>query len=146
MLQLNQLAKLKKDRKRVGRGGSRGGTSGRGHKGQKARSGGSVSAAFEGGQMPLSRRLPKRGFSNSLFAKKINIISLGQLDSLANESDVITLAYLAEKRLLKQGYSIKILASGELTKKITIEAHACSKNAVEAITKLGGEVKIIQEK
>ena len=71
MLKLNNLVKLKRNRKRVGRGGSRGGTSGAGHKGQKARSGGSVSARFEGGQMPVHRRLPKRGFNNAQFEKNI---------------------------------------------------------------------------
>lgn len=146
MLQLNDLKKLKKDRKRVGRGGSRGGTSGRGHKGQKARSGGSISASFEGGQMPLSRRLPKRGFSNALFRKKYSIVTLQQIENLAESQEVITLAYLAEKRMVKQGYSVKILATGELQKKVVIEAHACSKNAQEIIQKLGGEVKLIQEK
>ena len=146
MLQLNTLSKLKKDRKRVGRGGSRGGTSGRGHKGQKARSGGNVSAAFEGGQMPISRRMPKRGFSNALFAKKVSIITFRQMEQMFNDGDTVTKQQLIENKFLKKGWNLKILATGTLTKKIIIEVDACSKSAAEAITKIGGEVKIIQEK
>ncbi len=144
MLQLNSLVGLTKKRKRVGRGGSRGGTAGKGGKGQNARSGGGVRPSFEGGQMPLSRRLPKRGFSNALFATKIDIVTVRQIESSFNEGDVITKSMLVEKKLLKKGWLLKILATGNLTKKVTIEADAFSNGAVEAITRVGGEAKIIQ--
>lgn len=144
MLQLNTLVKLTKKRKRVGRGGSRGGTSGKGGKGQNARSGGGVRPSFEGGQMPISRRLPKRGFSNSPFALKVSIITLRQLESFVQDGDMVTKDLLIEKKLLKKGWLLKVLATGILTKKVTIEADAFSNGAIEAITRVGGEAKIIQ--
>ena len=144
MLQLNSLVGLTKKRKRVGRGGSRGGTAGKGGKGQNARSGGGVRPSFEGGQMPLSRRLPKRGFSNALFATKIDIVTVRQIESVFNDGDVITKSMLIEKKLLKKGWLLKVLATGNLTKKVTIEADAFSNGAIEAITRVGGEAKIIQ--
>lgn len=144
MLQLNSLVGLTKKRKRVGRGGSRGGTSGKGGKGQNARSGGGVRASFEGGQMPLSRRLPKRGFSNALFTTKIDIVTIRQIEAAFNDGDVVTKAMLIEKRLLKKGCLLKVLATGDLSKKVTIEADAFSNGAIEAITRVGGEAKIIQ--
>jgi large subunit ribosomal protein L15 len=146
MLQLNSLVKLTKKRKRVGRGGSRGGTAGRGGKGQKARSGGGVRPSFEGGQMPISRRLPKRGFSNAPFAQKIAVVTLRQLEAFAQDGDVITKDLLIEKRLLKKGWLLKVLATGTLTKKVTIEADAFSNGAQEAIIRVGGEAKVIQER
>lgn len=146
MLQLNSLVKLTKKRKRVGRGGSRGGTSGKGGKGQNARSGGGVRPSFEGGQMPISRRLPKRGFSNAPFALKIGIVTLRQIESFSHDGDVITRDLLIEKKLLKQGWLLKVLATGTLTKKVTIEANAFSNGAVEAITRVGGEAKVIQQR
>ena len=144
MLQLNSLVGLTKKRKRVGRGGSRGGTAGKGGKGQNARSGGGVRPSFEGGQMPLSRRLPKRGFSNSLFATKMDIVTVRQIESSFNDGDVITKSMLIEKKLLKKGWLLKVLATGSLSKKVTIEADAFSNGAIEAITRVGGEAKIIQ--
>ncbi len=144
MLQLNSLVKLTKKRKRVGRGGSRGGTSGKGGKGQNARSGGGVRPSFEGGQMPISRRLPKRGFSNAPFALKVEIVTLRQIESFVQDGDVVTKNLLIEKKLLKQGSLLKVLATGTLTKKVTIEANAFSNGAVEAITRVGGEAKVIQ--
>lgn len=144
MLQLNNLVGLTKKRKRVGRGGSRGGTSGKGGKGQNARSGGGVRPSFEGGQMPLSRRLPKRGFNNNLFATKIDIVTLRQIESAFNAGDVVTKDMLIEKKLLKKGWLLKVLATGVLSKKVTIEADAFSNGALEAITRVGGEAKIIQ--
>lgn len=146
MLKLNNLTQLKKSRKRVGRGGSRGGTSGRGHKGQKARSGGNIPASFEGGQMSLSRRMPKRGFNNTVFAKKVTVITLRQLEQLFDDGQEVSKQMLIEKKHMKKGTLLKVLATGTLTKKIIIEADACSKGAVEAITKVGGEVKLTQEK
>ena len=146
MLQLNSLVKLTKKRKRVGRGGSRGGTSGKGSKGQKARSGGSIRASFEGGQMPISRRLPKRGFSNAPFAQKIETVTLRQIESFVNDGDVVTRDLLIEKKLLKRDWLVKILATGTLSKKVTIEANAFSNGAIEAITRVGGEAKVIQKR
>lgn len=146
MLQLNNLVKLTKKRKRVGRGGSRGGTAGKGGKGQNARSGGGVRPAFEGGQMPISRRLPKRGFSNAPFALKIGIVTLRQIESFSQDGDVVTKDILIEKGLLKKGLLLKILATGTLSKKISIEADAFSNGAKEAIAGVGGQARVIQKR
>lgn len=147
MLQLHELEKLKKDRKRVGRGGDRGGTSGRGHKGQRARSGGKqeIKAFFEGGQMPLSRRLPRRGFTN-VFKKEFKLINLKDLEERFEANDVVTKASLREKGLLKGKTDplVKILSNGTLTKKLTVHADKFSKSAMEAITKAGGAVEQIK--
>ncbi|MGB8367244.1 MAG: 50S ribosomal protein L15, partial [Candidatus Babeliales bacterium] len=97
MFRLENLVPLGKKRKRVGRGGSRGGTSGKGHKGQKARSGGGIAPAFEGGQMPLHRRLPKRGFTNARFKKVIEIVNLKHLDKIFNEGETVSKKILIEK-------------------------------------------------
>lgn len=145
MLQLNSLEKLTKKRKRIGRGGSRGGTSGKGHKGQKARSGGKVPARFEGGQMSISRRLPKRGFTNYPFKTTYTIISLGQVDALFNDGQTITKALLHEKGLLQRGCKVKLLGTGALDKKLILEIDACSTSAKVAVERVGGEVKLIQE-
>ena len=146
MFQLNKLSRVSSKRKRIGRGGAKGGTSGRGHKGQKSRSGGNVSFAFEGGQMPLSRRLPKRGFNNTRFQKDWVVISLDQLNNKFDDGSEITKEILAEKGFIskKKPVCIKILANGKLEKKITIEVDACSKKAGDAIRQAGGEVKLSQ--
>lgn len=143
MLQLNNLVKLSKKRKRVGRGGSRGGTSGKGHKGQKARTSGNIPARFEGGQMPMSRRIPKRGFTNYLFKKEYALISLEQLEELFQDGQTITKAMLFETGCIKKGVLVKILADGSLNKKLTIEVDACSKTAKAAIERVGGAVKLV---
>ncbi|NBV40311.1 50S ribosomal protein L15 [bacterium] len=145
MLTLNNLVRLKKDRKRVGRGGSRGGTSGRGYKGQKARTSGTVPARFEGGQMPIARRLPKRGFTNALFKTRYSVVSLDTLERLFEDGQTITLQALFEKNCVKVNEPYKILGK-TLSKKLTIEAHACSQGARQAIENKGGEVRIIQER
>jgi large subunit ribosomal protein L15 len=142
MLKLSNLVKLTRDRKRVGRGGSRGGTSGRGHKGQKARSGGAVSARFEGGQMPIHRRLPKRGFNNCLFEKKYQVVSLEKLDKWFEE-EVISFEMLSKRLRLQRGDLVKVLHTGTLTTKKVIEVHACSLAAKKAIEAVGGEIKLI---
>lgn len=146
---LHKLVPLMKKRKRVGRGGSRGGTAGKGHKGQKARSGGSVKPGFEGGQMPLYRRLPKRGFTNAPFKTEVKTINVGRLNELFNEGDVVTKELLVEKGAIKpranKRYVLKILADGTLTKKLTIHADACSHSAQELIEKVGGQVRISKE-
>lgn len=155
MFRLDNLQPLCKKRKRVGRGGSRGGTAGRGHKGQKARTSGPVRPGFEGGQMPLFRRLPKRGFSNASHKKDVVVVNLEQLESKFQDGELVTRQSLIEKGIIKaqrskkdlivKGYFIKILADGELSKKLTIEADAFSAKAREAIEKVGGKVKLNQE-
>ncbi len=147
MLSLNNLQKLKKDRKRVGRGGDSGGTSGRGHNGQNSRSGGGVRASFEGGQMAITRRLPKRGFKNTRFAAEVCIVNLADLERHFEEGATVDHAALAAKRLVRKAsrIQIKILGKGELTKKLTVSAHLYSASAKEAITNAGGEIKAVVE-
>jgi large subunit ribosomal protein L15 len=144
MLALHKISRLLKPRKRVGRGGSRGGQSGRGGKGQTARSGGSTRPGFEGGQMPLHRRLPKRGFTNHPFQKEVLIINLRDLERVFLHDSVVDRETLLLKGLIKNKSSnhcvIKVLGDGELTKKMTIIADSFSKSAKEAIEKVGGVV------
>ncbi|MCI8438920.1 MAG: 50S ribosomal protein L15 [Oscillospiraceae bacterium] len=129
--------------KRKGRGAGTGNgkTAGRGHKGQKARSGGGVRVGFEGGQMPLARRVPKRGFNN-IFAKPLAIINLSDLDQFDN-GDTVTAQVLLDKGILsKCPYGYKVLGNGKLTKKITVEASAFSKSAQAAIEAAGGKAEV----
>ena len=130
--------------KRKGRGAGTGNgkTAGRGHKGQKARSGGSVRAGFEGGQMPLARRIPKRGFNN-IFAKPLEIVNLSTLDRF-QDGDTVTVHALLEKGILsKCRYGYKVLGSGKLTKKLTVQASAFSASAKEAIEAAGGKAEVM---
>jgi len=129
----------RKNRKRVGRGiGSGSGkTSGRGQKGQKSRSGGNPHPWFEGGQMPLYRRLPKRGFTN-IFRKEYEVINLVQLIKLKNESP-ITPEVLKSKGMIHKIDLVKILGNGELTEAVTVHAHKFSKSAKDKIEKSGGK-------
>lgn len=133
-----------KNRKRIGRGigSGHGKTSTKGHKGQKARSGGSIKAGFEGGQMPMQRRLPKRGFT-PLARKEYAIVNLGQLDSYENgcvvDADAMISAGLISG--LKDG--IKVLADGDITKALTIKAHKFSAAAKEKIEAAGGKAEEI---
>ncbi len=147
MFQLNKLSKITKKRKRIGRGGSRGGTSTKGNKGQIARSGGWKGPFFEGGQMPLSRRLPKRGFNNTRFKKVFEIVNLEQLSNAFNDNDVITKENLIEKGLIKgkSNTLLKVLGKEKLSKKLIISADAFSKNAMEAINKVGGKATLTKE-
>ncbi len=134
----------KKNTKRLGRGPGtgRGKTSGRGNKGAGQRSGNKKRAWFEGGQMPLLRRLPKRGFSNYRFRKEFQIVNLVTLELL--DTKKIDANILAEKGIIKSAFeSLKILGNGELTKAIEITANAFSKTAIEKIEKAGG--KVIQQ-
>ena len=129
-------------RKRLGAGESsgHGKTSGKGHKGQKARSGGSVRPGFEGGQMPLIRRLPKRGFSNAQFSVRFGIVNVSQLN---NFEDGVTVdeAILREKKLIRGRIDgVKILGNGELSRKLTIKAEKVSDSAKAKIEKAGGKV------
>ena len=129
-----------KDRKRIGRGigSGTGKTSGKGHKGQKSRSGGSPHPWFEGGQMPLYRRLPKRGFTN-IFKKEYEIVNLAQLAKLGIKG-LITPEILREKGIIHKVDLVKILGDGELTEAITIHAQKFSRSALQKIEKSGGKV------
>ena len=131
--------------RRVGRGvgSGLGKTSGKGHKGQKARSGGTKGAGFEGGQMPLQRRLPKRGFKNYPFSKEYAVINLKDL-SKVEELNVITPAVLRERGVVKDlKDGLKVLGDGEIKKSITVKAHAFSSAAQEKITAAGGKAEVI---
>ena len=133
-----------KTRKRIGRGegSGKGGTSTRGHKGQKSRSGYKRRIGFEGGQMPLYRRLPKFGFKNR---NRVNYrgINIGLLQSFAEEKKItsITPEILRENGLLSKAALLKILGDGELNTKLDVKAHAFSKSAIEAIEKAGGSIE-----
>lgn len=135
-----------KERKRVGRGMSsgHGKTSGRGLGGQKSRSGGGVRPGFEGGQMPLMRRMPKRGFTN-IFAKEYAIINVRDLNRF-EDNTTITPELLIQEGLVKRGKvvdGIKILGDGDVEKKLTVKAHKFSKTAAEKIEAAGGKVEVI---
>ena len=128
-------------RKGRGHGTGNGKTAGRGHKGQGARSGGGVRVGFEGGQMPLSRRIPKRGFNN-IFAKPLEIINLSALNAF-EDGAVVNAEALIEKGILnKCEYGFKVLGNGKVTKKVTVEASAFSKSAKEAIEAAGGKAEV----
>lgn len=132
-------------KKRVGRGpgSGLGKTSGKGHKGQNARSGGGVSPIFEGGQLPLYRRLPKRGFSNAEFKITYAVINLDDLNKF-EEGTVVTPELLKETGMIKNSLcGIKVLGEGELTTKITIKANKFSKSALEKIEKSGSKAEVI---
>ena len=150
---LNTLVNLRKKKilkKRLGRGigSGTGKTSGRGHKGQKSRSGVSLKG-FEGGQMPLHRRLPKRGFTN-IFKKHFNSINLIQIQNLIDKKKIlskeeITEELLLKKKIIKKKLSgIKILGRGDIKSKIIIQAQKASKNAVKKVEKIGGKINIIK--
>ena len=128
MQKLSPAVGARKSAKRLGRGigSGLGKTSGKGHKGQWARSGGGVRIGFEGGQMPLARRLPKRGFDNN-WTKEYTVINLGDLEIFENDA-VVTMEALIEKGLVKkeQPYGLKVLGNGELTKKLTVKANKFS--------------------
>lgn len=132
-------------RKRVGRGpgSGLGKTSGKGHKGQNARSGGVVRPGFEGGQLPLFRRLPKRGFNNYEFRTEYAIVNVGDLNDFKDGS-VIELSNLKESGLVKKEKDgIKILGNGELTKKLTVKANKFSSTARVKIENAGGKIEVI---
>ena len=134
-----------KSRKRVGRGpgSGLGKTSGKGHKGQNARSGGGVRPGFEGGQLPLFRRIPKRGFSNARFKTRYAVINLSDLDKF-EDGAVITPELLKEMGLVKKQLDgIKVLGNGTLNKKLTVKAHKFSDVAKEKIEKSGGKAEVI---
>ncbi len=148
MTALHSLKKAGKDRKRVGRGGDRGGTSGKGHKGQRARSGGYVGKIlFEGGQMPLTRRLPKRGFNNANFRTAYEIVNLKTLNDFFETGATVNKEALVEKGILKNAKGLlKILGDGKLDKKLLVYADAFSASAQSGITNGGGQVHMLEIK
>ena len=135
--------KAAENRKRVGRGmgSGMGKTSTRGHKGQRSRSGSRILRGFEGGQMPLHRRMPKRGFTN-IFRKEYAIVNLESLASLGETT--ITPEVLRQAGVVKTKHPVKILGDGELTIALTVHAHKFSKSAQEKITKAGGKFEVLQ--
>lgn len=150
MIGLHTLKPLLKKRKRVGRGGKLGGTAGKGHKGQKARSGGYVRIGYEGGQMPLYRRLPKRGFNNADFQVETKVVNISDLERVFEAGAAIDTQALVEKGLVKvpkgiKNVAIKVLGKGKLSKKLTVSAHAFSESASKAIQDCGGEARLIKE-
>ncbi len=150
-MELNNLTKINKKKIRVGRGigSGKGKTSSRGHKGQKSRSGVSIKS-FEGGQMPLYRRLPKRGFK-VINKNKIAILNLSKIQQIIDKNknefkDNLNLKMLHEKKLIRKKYlKLKILGTGEIKKNIEISAHFASKQALEKVTKAGGKLTIIKK-
>ena len=134
-----------KNRRRVGRGYGcgLGKTCGRGNNGQNSRSGGGVKAGFEGGQMPLMRRLPKRGFSNYPFKTEYTVVNLSVIEKFFKEKDEITIDDFLNTGILKKGSKIKVLANGELSSSKKIEVHAISESAKSKIEKLKGKVEVI---
>src|SRR2546429_6320239 len=135
--------KASEGKKRVGRGmgSGMGKTSTRGHKGQRSRSGSRMMRGFEGGQMPLHRRMPKRGFTN-IFRKEFNIVNLEKLATLGETA--ITPDVLRKAGIIKTKHPVKILGDGELKSAITVHAHKFSKSAQEKITKAGGKFEVLQ--
>lgn len=145
--ELYPFAEERQNRKRVGRGSGSGlgKTAGRGHKGQNSRSGGGVPAGFEGGQMPLARRLPKRGFNNSKFKAVYEILNLSCLVQAFEGQSEITLEDIYARGLVNPGAAVKILGEGELDKAMNIEAHRFSASAVEKIKSAGGEARPLEQ-
>ncbi len=127
----------------IGRGnGSKGRSSGRGHDGQNSRSGGGVRPGFEGGQMPLYRRLARRGFSNYPFKKEYEVVSLADISKKFADGDVVSLETLKEKKLVKGKHvEAKILANGDIDKKVVVKGLKVSSSAAEKITAAGGEIQ-----
>ena len=129
-------------RKGRGTGTGNGKTAGRGHKGQKARSGGKVRVGFEGGQMPLARRIPKRGFNN-IFAKPLTAVNVSVLN-VFEDGETVDAAALIEKGILNDcKYGLKVLSNGELTKKLTVKAAAFSGSAKAKIDDAGGKAEVV---
>ena len=133
-----------KERKRIGRGhgSGQGKTAGKGHKGQKARSGGSIRPGFEGGQMPLQRRVPKRGFNN-IFVKKIVAINVSDLNKFEDGAEVDAQALVNAGIVKKEYDGIKILGNGEISKKLTVKVAAYSESAKQKIEAAGGKAEVV---
>ena len=150
-MKLNELSPSvpKKERKRVGRGNSSGWgkTAGKGSNGQNSRAGGGVKPYFEGGQMPIYRRVPKRGFSNAIFKKEYTVLSLAFLNDNFEDGEEVSLETLFNKCLIKKGRDgVKILGNGELNKKLTVKVHKISKSAKAAVEAKGGTVELVEVK
>ena len=146
-MNLNELAPVMGSThvgKRKGRGAGTGNgkTAGRGHKGQKARSGGKVRRGFEGGQMPLARRVPKRGFNN-IFAKPLTSINVSQLERFEDGTEITAETLIQAGVLSDVKYGLKVLGGGNLTKKVTVKAAAFSESAKEKIEQAGGKAEVI---
>ncbi|MGN0546358.1 MAG: 50S ribosomal protein L15 [Acutalibacteraceae bacterium] len=142
---LSPAAGSSKERKRIGRGpaSGQGKTAGKGHKGQKARAGRGMRPGFEGGQMPLQRRIPKRGFNN-IFATEMAIANIAALDKYFDDGATVTVDALIEKGIIKKTLDgVKILGQGELTKKLTVQANAFSDSAKSKIEAAGGKAEVI---
>ena len=131
-----------KKRKGRGHGTGNGKTAGRGHKGQKSRSGGGTRIGFEGGQMPLARRVPKRGFNN-IFAKPLTEVSLASLDRFPDNAEIGVEDLLEAGVLSKCKYGVKILGNGTITKKLTVKASAFSESAKRKIEEAGGKAEVV---
>jgi large subunit ribosomal protein L15 len=143
--ELKSTAGSRHSRKRVGRGtaSGQGNTAGRGNNGQNSRSGGGVRLGFEGGQNPLYRRLPKRGFTNARFKTEYAIINLDQLNKF-EDGTVVTPELLMESKIIRaQKDGIKVLANGELEKKLTVKAHKFSGSAKSKIEEKGGSIEVL---
>jgi large subunit ribosomal protein L15 len=143
--ELSPAAGATRDVKRIGRGhgSGNGKTAGKGHKGQKARSGGSIRPGFEGGQMPLQRRIPKRGFNN-IFAKQYAIVNLSDLEAKFEAGSVVDTDAIVAAGLVKNPKDgIKVLGNGDVTKSLTVKAAAFSKSAIEKIEKAGGKTEVM---
>ena len=146
-MNLNELAPVAGSthvgkRKGRGCGTGNGKTAGRGHKGQKARSGGTVRIGFEGGQMPLARRIPKRGFNN-IFAKPLTAINVAILDKF-EDGAVVNAQALIEKGIINEcKYGVKVLGNGKVTKNVTVQAAAFSASAKEKIEQAGGKAEVV---
>lgn len=144
LFELSPAAGSVKDVKRVGRGhgSGNGKTAGKGHKGQNARSGGGVRPGFEGGQMPMTRRIPKRGFNN-IFAVKYSTVNVSDLDKFV-DGTIVDAELLAASGLIKKtANGVKILGNGELSKNLTVKAQAFSASAKEKIEKAGGKAEVM---
>ena len=134
-----------KERKRIGRGpaSGQGKTAGKGHKGQKARAGRGMQIGFEGGQMPLQRRIPKRGFNN-IFRKEFAIVNIASLDKAFNDGDTVTIEALVASGLVKKTLDgVKVLGNGEIAKKLTVQVNAYSETAKSKIEAAGGKAEVV---
>lgn len=143
--ELSPAAGSKKEVKRIGRGAGSGQckTAGKGHKGQKARAGRGMRPGFEGGQMPLQRRVPKRGFVN-IFGKEFSIVNVSALDQSFEDGAVVDIDALIEKGLVKKVLDgVKILGNGEISKKLTVQVNAYSEAAKQKIEAAGGKAEVI---
>lgn len=143
--ELSSPAGSKKSVKRIGRGAAsgQGKTAGKGHKGQKARAGRGMRPGFEGGQMPLQRRVPKRGFNN-IFAKEIAAVNVSALDKAFEDGATVTVDALIEKGLIKKALDgVKILGNGEISKKLTVQVNSFSEAAKQKIEAAGGKAEVI---